>query len=88
MAAKFAVVYRNELVAQMKMQGETVRSLAAKVNMIGSVMDPPVSISSAMVGHLRSGKVKYTSPSKAQTIERALGCPPGSLFRYSVTAVA
>jgi DNA-binding Xre family transcriptional regulator len=71
------LISADALAQYMEHRDFTVRKLAAKVG-----------VSSALVGHLRSGRRNTCKPETAKAIEKALSAPPGSLFVPQVTPVA
>lgn len=58
----------------MEFRGESNRTLAEKV-----------SVSTALIAHLRRGARSYCNPKLGPRIEKALNAPPGSLFLAEVS---
>lgn len=71
------LISRKVLVDYMRHRRMTVRALAKEAR-----------VSTATVGHLRSGKRDTCSPETAHRIEEALNAPPGSLFAAKLSRVS
>lgn len=65
------------LVMWMQFQGLTVRALAKKAG-----------VSHSLIGFLRKGTRRSTSPETARAIAKALNCPVESLFVPEVSTVS
>lgn len=70
------LISATALAQYMNYRDLTVRSLAERCG-----------VSSATIGHLRSGRRKTCKPDTAKAIERHLQAPPNSLFVASVSRV-
>lgn len=75
----YVKVHRQALKQYMAYRGLTVRGLAAKTT--------KPRLSPSTIGHLTSGERPTCSPETAQSIERALDVPPGTIFEPTVCNV-
>lgn len=86
------LISSDALAQYMQHRAETVRSLAAQVDLEtarASVRSGvPGTSSRAIIGLLRSGKRNTCRPTTAAAIEKCLGAPKGSLFVPQVSHVS
>jgi hypothetical protein len=82
--ASYAEVLNHRALCRlMDLANQSTRTLAQRVEELGERDDPPVSCSSSLIGHLRTGHTRSTNIARAQLIEHILRVRHGALFRYA-----
>lgn len=86
------LISSDALAQYMQHRSETVRSLAAQVDLLtakeAARRGGRGTSSRAVIGHLRSGNRNTCQPATAKAIEKCLGAPSGSLFVPQVSRVS